>query len=178
MLCVLDQCEFLSKKTRKKKINLWKLSKVALLLNQFLFEVFTLPYFKYLLSVFVQYARAFLNSYTQSVCVSCSAMSDSLWPHGLNPPPVRRILQARILVWIAMLSSRGFSQPRDWSRTSYILYWQADSLLSEPPVKPSLIPYLHSVCCSLRNFWFHKCDEGARRLLWNSQRGLYLHICT
>ena len=120
MLCVLDQCEFLSKKTRKKKINLWKLSKVALLLNQFLFEVFTLPYFKYLLSVFVQYARAFLNSYTQSVCVSCSAMSDSLWPHGLNPPPVRRILKARILEWVAISSCWGSSWPRDWTQVSCI----------------------------------------------------------
>ena len=55
---------------------------------------------------------------------------------------------------------------------------QSHSLLSEPPGKPSLIPYLHSVGCSLRNFWFHKCDEGARRLLWNSKKDLYLHICT
>ena len=48
------------------------------------------------------------------------------------------ILQARILVWIAMPSSRGYSQLRDQT--------QGDSLPSEPPGKPkntgvgSLIP--------------------------------------
>ena len=48
------------------------------------------------------------------------------------------ILQARILVWIAMPSSRGSSQLRDQT--------QGDSLPSEPPGKPkntgvgSLIP--------------------------------------
>ena len=54
---------------------------------------------------------------------------------------------------------------------------QADSLPSEPPGKPSLTHYLHSVCYSLGNFWFRECNEGARRLLWNSKRDLYLHIC-
>ena len=39
------------------------------------------------------------------------------------------ILQARILEWVAMPSSRGYSLPR--SPTS-----QADSLLTEPPGKP------------------------------------------
>ena len=39
------------------------------------------------------------------------------------------ILQARILEWVAMPSSRGSPQPR-----SPVL--QADSLLSEPPGKP------------------------------------------
>ena len=36
---------------------------------------------------------------------SCSAVSDSLRPHG--------ILQARILEWVAFPVSRGSSQPRD-----------------------------------------------------------------
>ena len=39
------------------------------------------------------------------------------------------ILQAKILEWAAMLSSRGSSQPRPPTL-------QADSLLSEPPGKP------------------------------------------
>ena len=30
------------------------------------------------------------------------------------------ILQARILEWVAMPSSRGFSQPRDWTQVSHI----------------------------------------------------------
>jgi len=43
------------------------------------------------------------------------------------------ILQARILEWVAMPSSRGSPQPRDESRS---LTSQADSLPSEPSEKP------------------------------------------
>ena len=43
------------------------------------------------------------------------------------------ILQARILVWVAMLSPRGSSQPRDRTQVSCI---EADSLPSEPPGNP------------------------------------------
>jgi len=45
------------------------------------------------------------------------------------------ILQARTMKWVAIPFSRGSSQPRDWSHISPAL--QADSLLSEPPGKPS-----------------------------------------
>ena len=50
------------------------------------------------------------------VCVlSSSVVSDSLQPQGLQPTrlSVHGILQARILEWVAMPSSRGSSQPRD-----------------------------------------------------------------
>ena len=42
------------------------------------------------------------------------------------------ILQARILKWIAMSSSRGSSQPRDRTQVAAL---QAGSLPSEPPEK-------------------------------------------
>ena len=40
--------------------------------------------------------------------VSHSVMSDSVWPHGLEPPgsSVRGILQASILEWVAISFSR------------------------------------------------------------------------
>ena len=48
------------------------------------------------------------------------------WPTLCNPvdcsplgSSVHRILQARILEWVAMPSSRGSSQPRDWTHDSY-----------------------------------------------------------
>ena len=44
-------------------------------------------------------------------------MSDSLRPSGLL---VRRILQARILEWVAFPFSRGSSQPRDQTQVSHI----------------------------------------------------------
>ena len=60
-----------------------------------------------------------------------------LWPTLCNPtdcsPPgfsVHRILQARILEWVAIPFSRGSSRLRDWPRSPAL---QADSLPSEPP---------------------------------------------
>ena len=58
------------------------------------------------------------------VCVhtlSCSVMSDSLRPQGLYSPSgssLHGILQARILEWVAMHSSRGSSQPRGRTQVS------------------------------------------------------------
>ena len=49
----------------------------------------------------------------------CSVMSDSCDPLDCSPPgsSVHGILQARILEWVAMPSSRGSSQPRDGTAT-------------------------------------------------------------
>ena len=49
------------------------------------------------------------------------------------------ILQARILEWVAMPTSRGSSQPRDWTHISCLLHWQALPLA--PPGKPSAAIY-------------------------------------
>ena len=60
---------------------------------------------------------------THSLCVSRSAVSNSLWPHGPYSPPgssVHGILQARIPEWVAISFSRGSSQPSDWTRVSSI----------------------------------------------------------
>ena len=52
---------------------------------------------------------------------SCSTFCD---PMDCSPPaPLSmEILQARILEWVAMPSSRGSSQPRDRTCVSYISY--------------------------------------------------------
>ena len=50
--------------------------------------------------------------------LSCSVMSDSLRPH--QAPLSMRILQARILKWVAIPSSRGSSYPRDQTQVSLI----------------------------------------------------------
>ena len=50
------------------------------------------------------------------VCVfSCSVMSDSLRPHGLEPTRLLcpLISWARILEWVATFSSKRHSQPKD-----------------------------------------------------------------
>ena len=43
-------------------------------------------------------------------------------PMDCSPPgsSVHRIFQARVLVWVAMPSSRGSSRPRDWTHVSYV----------------------------------------------------------
>ena len=51
---------------------------------------------------------------------------------------VHRILQARIMEWDAMSSSRGSSRPRDQTHISCVycmclLHWQVDSLPLAPP---------------------------------------------
>ena len=53
----------------------------------------------------------------------CDPMDCSL------PDSVRGILQARILGWVTISSSRGSSQPRDWTRFSlHLLHWQESSV--------------------------------------------------
>ena len=66
------------------------------------------------------------------VAPSCLTLCD---PMDCSPPgfSVREILQARMLDWVAIPSTRGSSQPGDWTQVSTS---QADSLPSEPPGKP------------------------------------------
>ena len=70
-----------------------------------------------------------INSLWVKVAQSCPALCHSM---DSSPPgsSVHRILQARILEWVTMPSSRGSSQPRSPAM-------QADSLPSESPGKPS-----------------------------------------
>ena len=56
---------------------------------------------------------------------------------------VHGILQARILEWVAVPSSRGSSQSRDWTQSPTL---QVDSLPAEPPGKPK--KYLESLVCA------------------------------
>ena len=65
------------------------------------------------------------HSFAFSVYVfSHQVMSDSLWPHELQPASssVHRISQARILEWVAISFSRQSSQPRD--RTPHLLHYR------------------------------------------------------
>ena len=45
--------------------------------------------------------------------LSCVQLFVTPWPVAPQAPLSMGILQARILEWVAMLSSRGSSQPRD-----------------------------------------------------------------
>ena len=59
-------------------------------------------------------------------------MSDSVQPHGLPASSVHGIIQERILEWVAISLSRGYSWPRVRTYVSYISRW---ILYPEPPGK-------------------------------------------
>ena len=75
-------------------------------------------------------------SYHAILCMCMYAKLPQLCPTicditdcSLPSSSVNRILQARILEWVAMPSSRVSSQPRDWTFVSYdLLHWQVGSL--------------------------------------------------
>ena len=71
--------------------------------------------------------------------LSCFSLVWGLWdPMDCSPPgfSVHGILQARILKWIAMPSSMGYSWPRYQTHVSCLLQWQVDSLPLVTPGKP------------------------------------------
>ena len=60
----------------------------------------------------------------------------TLWTVARQAPLSMGILQARILEWVVISYSRGFSKPRDQSHTSTcLLHWQAGSLPLASPGK-------------------------------------------
>ena len=103
-------------------------------------SLFTLGLNKCLLNLvqlFVElctYFSGFLRSNNYMLLLSCFSMSDSLQPYDCSPPGsfIRRILQARILEWVATPSSRGSAT--QGSPVSPAL--QEDSFTPEPPRKP------------------------------------------
>ena len=93
---------------------------------------------------------------TVCVCVCACAKSLQSCPTLCDPIDqrlpgcsVHGILQARVLEWVAMSSSRGSSQPRDQIQVSHIAA-SCNSLSSEAPGKP-----LYIVICSY--FYIYVC---------------------
>ena len=66
---------------------------------------------------------------------SCIWLLATPWTVDCQAPLSMGILQARILEWVAMSSSRGSSQPRDWTQISHI----AGRLLRRGISKSSLL---------------------------------------
>ena len=84
---------------------------------------------------FIRLGRIQTNNHT-CVCAKslqlCLILCD---PMDSNPPgsSVHGILQTIILAWVAMPSSRGSSQPRDWTPVSYV------SFICKPNLNVSLV---------------------------------------
>ena len=91
------------------------------------------------------------------VCVCVHAQSLQLCPTLCDPMDcslpgfsVHGILQARILEWVAMPSSRGFSQPRDQNRVSCIACISGRFLTTKPPREPVCVRVcvcVHACAC-------------------------------
>ena len=109
-----------------------------------LLRAFTLPspkqpVGKQILCYFSTRHKTFLCTWRYTICV-CSVAQSFLTlcdPMDWSPPG---ILQARMLAWIAMPSSRGSSQPRDPTLLSCVsCIGRQDSLPLTPSGKPSKI---------------------------------------
>ena len=92
-------------------------------------------------------------------------------PMDCSPPgsSVRGILQARILEWAAISSSRGSSQPRGRTRLSCFLHWQEDSLPRAPP----MISHVAQMVKNLPAFqepWRCGFDPWVGRIPWRKTR--------
>ena len=101
-----------------------------------------------------------VNAVKVLVAQSCPTLCN-LMPGSL----VYGILQARILVWVAMPSSRESSQPRDWTRVSYISW-----------VGRQVLYHYHHLDCKKRQSLFLKwkperktsyLSQGLRRMMRN-----------
>ena len=92
------------------------------------------------------------------VCVSHSVMSDSYNPRDCSPllSSVHRILQARILEWVAISfrrrsSQRDFPNPGIKPRSPAL---QVDYLPPEPPGKPFRNTATCYECCCFFSYWW------------------------
>ena len=67
-------------------------------------------------------------------------MSNSTWPVDCSLPgsSVQGILQARVLEWVTMPSSKGSSRSRNWIYISCVSHFAAGSLSIEPRGKPQI----------------------------------------
>ena len=86
----------------------------------------------------------------QNACICAKSLQS--WPTlcdsvdcSLPGSSIHGILQARILEWVAMPSSRGSSQPRDWNCVSYISCIEVGSLSLAPPGKPHIVEYYSAI---------------------------------
>ena len=108
----------------------------------------------------------------------------------LGPPGsfVHGILQARILEWVAVPSSRGSSQTRDQTYFSYVSCFSTGSLPLAPPGEPSICNlnteflWLAGTQCNkfmpTGSVLIHECGENVRVALsrWKSLKDLNMGL--
>ena len=76
----------------------------------------------------LKYRRFSLKTCVHIQLLSCVRLCDSM-NYSFLGSSIQGMLQARMLEWVVISSSRGSSQTRDWTQVSCIfLHWQTDSL--------------------------------------------------
>ena len=101
-----------------------------------------------------------IRSYCCVCCrFSCVWLFMTLWTVAHQAPLSMGILQARVLEWVALLSSKGASGLEDWTYVSPLLHWQAGSSPLVAPWKPltpawSLFIYLFLIYLFFNAYFF------------------------
>ena len=110
--------------------------------------------------------------------LSCSVVSDSLWPHAWSvarqAPLSMEILQARILEWVAMPSSRDLPNPRIEPKPPTL---QMDSIPSETPQKPKNtgVGSLHLLLTQESNWGLLHCTQVLYQLSYQRSPQIRQH---
>ena len=79
------------------------------------------------------------------------------WTVAHQAPLSVGILQARILEWVAMPSSRGSSQPRDWTQVSHIASRFFTNWAARKPQNNKVYTINTILICQL---WFGKAEKS------------------
>ena len=107
------------------------------------------------------------------VAQSCPALCNPL-DCSLPGPSVHGILQARILEWVAIVFSRGSSQPRDGTRISYIGRWMLCHWATRETLPPVCLNSLliHLLVIKMRLIW-----TSMYKFLHGNKCSFLLSIC-
>ena len=89
---------------------------------------------------------------------SCPTLWDSM-DCSLPSFSIHGILQARILKWVVLSSSKG-SSIRDWTHISHLLHWQVGSLPQAPPGKLSTLYYIMQIVKQIWILYFEKWENN------------------
>ena len=99
-----------------------------------------------------------MYTYMSCACVHAKSLQSYLTlcdPMNYSPPgsSVHGILQARRLEWVAMPSSRGSFQPRDWTHVSCSSWIAGRFFTTEPLGKPTYLPHRHLIAMTIANIY-------------------------
>ena len=114
----------------------FKIILLSVICNNRLFQILPYPV--------ILHAKSLQSGLTLRDPMDCSLPGCSV--HGIP--------QAGILERGAMLSSRGSSQPKDWTSISWDSWIAGEFFTAEPLGKPILWPYKHKKEIWLISYWF------------------------